>query len=288
LSTNANTISASSTPSVGHDSRCPRSIAIAAPTVSLRPSRIRASSARQAVSSMVFSASSMRHRHQMVAPEITAFPFNAAFLVTLARRAELGGEPPMRAERQEPHCLLPSIAAQDLAHRARQIVVAQQMEDAAEVGEGVLVRLEERLPRGVQVSTMERRPAGHGPHREDLHLGPLIAEIDPGFISVNPGFLRPTVTLRHERLPTKQTHLVFAFADVIAHRRLSDRGVRELGQDAAIRSPGRVALRARGAAVGFQNFVDECRNHAELRLGAFGWRCFGGSARPIARRTRRR
>src|SRR6202522_3244476 len=130
----------------------------------------------------------------MVAPEITAFPLNAAFLVTLPRRAELGGEPPMRAERQEPHRLLPLIAAQDLAHRARQIVVTQQMENAAEVGESVLVRLEERLLCGVQVSTMKRRPAGHRPHREHLHLGPLVAKIDPGFIPVNLGLPSPTVT----------------------------------------------------------------------------------------------
>jgi hypothetical protein len=45
----------------------------------------------------------------------------------------------------------PAEAAQDLAHRARQIVVAKQTENAAEVGEGVLVCLEERLLCGEQV-----------------------------------------------------------------------------------------------------------------------------------------
>jgi hypothetical protein len=68
--------------------------------------------------------------------------------------------------------------------------------------------------------------------------------------------------LRHERLPSQQTHLAFAVADVVTH------GVRKLGQDPAIKSTGSLALLARSAAVGLQNFVDECRNRTELRLGA--------------------
>jgi hypothetical protein len=83
----------------------------------------------------------------MVAPEITAFPFNATLLVTFTRRTELGGEPPVRAECHEPHRLIPPIATQDLAHRTRQIVVPQQVENAAEVGESLLVRFKERLLR---------------------------------------------------------------------------------------------------------------------------------------------
>ena len=135
----------------------------------------------------------------MVAPEVAAFAFNAALLVPLAGRAELRGKPPMRAERHEPHRLLPPVAAQDLAHRTGQIVVAQQLKHAAEVGEGVLVRLEERLLRRMQVGPVERRPAGHRAHREHLHLGPLVAEIDPGLIPVDLRLLSPTVALRHAR-----------------------------------------------------------------------------------------
>src|SRR5271165_3268690 len=101
------------------------------------------------------------------------------------------------------------------------------------------------------------------------HLGPLVAEIDPGFVPVDLGFLRPTVTLRHERFPPYQTHLAFAFADVVAHRRLSDRGVREFGQDALIQPPGSMALLARRQTVRFQNRVNEPGNQAELWLGAF-------------------
>ena len=225
----------------------------------------------------------------MVAPEITAFAFNATLLMTLARRAELGGEPPMRAERHEPHRLLPPVAAQDLAHRTGQIVVAQQVKHAAEVGEGMLVRFEKRLLCRMQVGAVERRPAGHRAHREHLHLGPLVAEIDPGFIPVDLGFLSPTVTLRHERLPPHQTHLAFALAHVVAHRRLSDRGVREFRQDPMIQPPRGMPLLARRLTVRVQNFVDERRHRAQLRLGAFaGSDASAAAALPIAWRTTRR
>ena len=208
-----------------------------------------------------------RHRHQVVAPEIAAFAFNATLLVTLARRAELRGKPPVRAERHEPHRLLPPIAAQDLAHRTGQIVVAQQVKYAAEVGKGVLVRFEERLLCRVQVGPVERRPAGHRAHREHLHLGPLVAEIDPGFIPVDLSFLSPAVTLRHERLAPQQPHLAFALAHMVAHRRLGDRGVGEFRQDPAIEAPRRVPLLARRATILVKHLVDEGRDRAQLRLG---------------------
>src|SRR3954454_19072048 len=54
---------------------------------------------------------------------------------------------------------------------------------------------------------------------------------------------------------------------MVAHRRLSDRGVGEFRQDAPIQTPRRVALLARGPTVLVQNFVDEGAHHAELRPG---------------------
>src|SRR3954467_12399030 len=54
---------------------------------------------------------------------------------------------------------------------------------------------------------------------------------------------------------------------MIAHRRLSDRGVGEFRQDAPIQTPRRVALLARGLTVLVQNLVDEGAHHAELRPG---------------------
>ena len=163
----------------------------------------------------------------MIAPEVAALAFDTALLMPLARRAELGGKPPVRAERHEPNRLLPPVATQDLADRTGKIVIAQQVEHPAEVFERVLVRLQKRLLCGVQVGPVECRAAGHRAHGENLHLGPLVAEIDPGFIPVDLSLLSPTVALRHERLAPQQSHLTFALADVVAHRRLSDRGVRE-------------------------------------------------------------
>lgn len=60
---------------------------------------------------------------------------------------------------------------------------------------------------------------------------------------------------------------MFAFADVVAHRRLRDRGVREFRQDAAIQPPCRVTLLARRVAILVQHLVNEGRNRAQLRLG---------------------
>ena len=208
-----------------------------------------------------------RHGHQVVAPEIAAFAFNAALLVPLARRAELGGKPPVRAERQEPHRLLPPVAAQDLANRTGQIVVAQQVEYAAEIGERLLVGFQECLLRRMQVGAMERRSAGHRPHREHLHVGPLVAEIDPGFIPVDLRLLSPAIALRNERLPSRQTRLPLALAHVVAHRRLRHRGVGELRQDPTMDAPGGVALLARRLTVRLQHLVDEVHDRTELRLG---------------------
>jgi hypothetical protein len=129
-------------------------MAIAAPIVSVRPSRsprlVRAAGCDQHGVQRI-EVGDTRYRHQVVAPEVAAFPFDATLLMTLAGRAELRGKPPVRAERHEPHRLTP-IAAQDLAHGTRQIVVAEQSKDAAEVGKGELMRFEECLLCRMQVS----------------------------------------------------------------------------------------------------------------------------------------
>ena len=121
----------------------------------------------------------------------------------------------------------------------------------------------------MQVSTVERRTAGHRSHREHLHAGPLVAEIDPGFIPVDLGFLSPDVTLRHKRLTPHQTQLAFALAHMVAHRRLGDRGVREFRQDTTIQPTRGVPLLARRLAIRSQNLINERRHRAQLRLGAF-------------------
>jgi hypothetical protein len=54
---------------------------------------------------------------------------------------------------------------------------------------------------------------------------------------------------------------------MIAHRRLSNRGIGEFRQNAAIQPPRGVALLAWGLTVLVQNLVDKVSHHAELRLG---------------------
>jgi hypothetical protein len=129
------------------------------------------------------------------------------------------------------------------------------------------MRFEKRLLCRMQISTMERRPAGHRSHREDLHPGPLVTEIDPGLIPVDLGFLSPTVTLRHKRLPPHQTHLAFALAHMVAHRRLGDRGVREFRQNATIQPTRGMPLLARRLTIRGQNLINERHQRAQLRLG---------------------
>jgi hypothetical protein len=88
-------------------------------------------------------------------------------------------------------------------------------------------------------------------------------------IPIDLGLLSPTAALRHERLAPQQSHLTFALVDVVAHRRLSDRGVREFRQDPTMNAPRRVALLARCTAVLGKRLVDEVGNRAQLRLVPF-------------------
>lgn len=131
------------------------------------------------------------------------------------------------------------------------------------------MRFKERLLCRVQISAVERRPAGHRSHREHLHPGPLVAEINPGFIPIHLSFLSPDVTLRHKRLPPHQTHLAFALAHMVAHRRLGDREIRDFRQDATIQPPRGMPLLARRLTIRGQNLINEHRDRAQLRLGAF-------------------
>ena len=173
----------------------------------------------------------------------------------------------MRAERHEPHRLLPPVPAQDLAHRTGQVVVAQQMEHPAEIGEGPFMRLEKRLLRRVPVGAVERRAAGHRAHGEDLQPGPFAAEVGPGLVPIHLRLLAQAITLRHEGLPLHQAHGTAARADVVAHRRLSQRGAWELRQQPPIQTPRRMPLLARRPHIILQNLVDERRDQVQFWLG---------------------
>ena len=160
----------------------------------------------------------------MIAAEVADLALHAALLVPRRGRAELRLEPPVRAERDEPHRLLAAVAAQDLADRTAQIVVAQDPMDPTEVGEGVLVRLEERLLRGTRVGAVERRPARHAAHAEHLQLDPVAAELGGRLIPVDLSLRAPGVGLRHEGRPRRHpAKRLPPLADMVADRRFRDR-----------------------------------------------------------------
>ena len=85
----------------------------------------------------------------MVAPKVADFAFHAALLVASRRIAELRLKTPVRAEGDQPLGLLPLVPAQNLLHRALQVVVAQPPKHAAEIAKRQLVRFQKRLLRGV-------------------------------------------------------------------------------------------------------------------------------------------
>ncbi len=232
----------------------------------LQDARLVLAAGRQQQSVQRIEVGHARHRDEVVAPEIAALSLNAAFLMPLAGGAELRGKPPVRAERHEPHRLLPPMTAQDLAHGTRQVVMAQQVEHAAEAVERTLVRFQERLLRRVQVGAVERRPAGHRPHREHLHPGPFAAEVRPGLVPVDLRLLAPAVALRHEGLAQDQPHLALARPDMVAHRQLRDCSVRKLPQDPPVDATRRVPLLARGSPV----LVQHTRSMNAATASSFG------------------
>ena len=159
----------------------------------------------------------------MIAAEVADLALHAALLVPGRGRAELRLEPPVRTERDEPHRLFAAMAAQDLADRTGQVVVAQDPMDPAEVGEGVLVRLEERLLRGTRVGAVERRPARHAAHAEHLQLDPVAAELGGRLIPVDLSLRAPGIGLRHEGRTSLHAQRLPPLADMVADRRFRDR-----------------------------------------------------------------
>src|SRR5208337_3037407 len=78
----------------------------------------------------------LRHRHQMIPPELPSFAFHPTFFVSFTWRAELRLESPVRTESDESGSFLPLMSPQDFLHRALQVVVAQHSEHAAKMREG--------------------------------------------------------------------------------------------------------------------------------------------------------
>src|SRR4051812_7497482 len=113
----------------------------------------------------------------MVPAKVSSFAFHAPFFVRFRRRTELAVESPVRTKRDEPSCLFPAIALEDLLHGRRQVVVSEFAEDTMKEAEGQLMRLQKRLLRGVGEGAVERRSACHASHREHLQFHPLAGYI---------------------------------------------------------------------------------------------------------------
>src|ERR1039457_806672 len=82
------------------------------------------------------------HGHQIVPPELAPFALHASFLVSLAWRTELRCESPVRAETDEPRGLFPLMASQDFLHGTFEVVVTQNTEYTAKIGERQLMRFQ--------------------------------------------------------------------------------------------------------------------------------------------------
>ena len=108
----------------------------------------------------------------MVAPEVASLSFDAALLVSFARRAELCPVLPVRTERDEPRRQFALLAAQNFLNRARQVIVAKHPEDTF-VSERQFVRLEKCLLRRTCIRSMKSRAAGHRAHRRRQRASPV-------------------------------------------------------------------------------------------------------------------
>src|ERR1039457_3514401 len=102
-----------------------------------------------------------RHGHQIVPPELAPFTLHASFLVSLAWRTELRCESPVRAKTDEPCGLFPLMATQDFLHGTFEVVVTQNTEYTAKIGERQFMRFQKRLLIGVRISPMKGATAGH-------------------------------------------------------------------------------------------------------------------------------
>ena len=150
-----------------------------------------------------------RHRHPVIAPEVSSFSFDAALLVRLGRRAKLRLESPVRTEGNEASRLFPPMSAQNLLHRRGQVVIAKLAEHAAKVGERQLVRFQKRLLGGMQIGAVKRRSARHAAHRKHLQLDSLAAQIGIGFVPIDLRFHAPGITLRNAGLAHHQPSAIF-------------------------------------------------------------------------------
>ena len=132
------------------------------------------------------------------------------------------------------------------------------VEDAPEVPERQLVRLQERLLGRVAVGPMERAAAGHAPQAEHLQLHPLAVQVGHRLVPVDLRLAAPRVALRHERL-ARQPAPAAAFRSR-TYCRTVDSAIGCPGRSCPephVDPPRRVPLLPRRPPIGLQDRVDE-------------------------------
>src|SRR5664279_2075687 len=168
------------------------------------------------------------HGHQIVPPELAPFALHASFLVSLAWRTELRCESPVRAKTDEPRSFFPLMAAQDFLHGTLQVVVTQNTEDTAKIGERQLMRFQKRLLIGVRISPMKGATAGHAAQAENVRLAGLAVELDPAFVPIHLRLATELIRLRHKDFMPQQAHSSLPGAHILTNRRFCYLGVRSL------------------------------------------------------------
>jgi hypothetical protein len=201
----------------------------------------------------------------MVPPEIAHFAFHAALLVATRRVAKLRLESPMRTKSDQPVGLLALVPAQNLFHRALQVVVAQPPEHPAEIVKGLLMRFQKGLLRGVEIRGMKRTAARHAAHREKMRGLPAFLELHRGFVPIHLGLHAPVVTLRYEGLAPCHSHLLLASPHVAPHRCFRYVRLRMLLPNPHPDAVRRVPLLARRFPIALQNPVNELPHLPQLR-----------------------
>src|SRR5215469_1295754 len=130
-----------------------------------------------------------RHRHPMIAPEVTGLALDPAFLVRLRRCAEVALETPVRAGGDKARGFLAAMAAQNLPHRALEVVVSEQSKNSTKIMERVLVSLEKRLLGGTLIGPMEGYAARHAAQRKYLQQRLHPIEFRPRLVPIDLAFL---------------------------------------------------------------------------------------------------
>ena len=112
----------------------------------------------------------------------------------------------MRAESDEPRSFFPLMATQNLLHGALQVVVTQNAEHAAKIGECQLVRFQKGLLIGVRISPMKSAAAGHAAQAEHVCLAGLTVELHRAFVPIHLRLATELIGLRHKNLMPQQAH----------------------------------------------------------------------------------